>query len=309
MNTRSSSTFESTAAAPVAISTLQRFVWSVRRELWECRYLYIAPLAVAPLVVLGFLIRVQHHIPVDLRRAAEMEPMRQQMLINQPYDIAGGLMMLITLIVTLFYCLDTLYGERRDRSILFWKSLPVSDVTTVLAKLSIPLLIVPVVGWASALVTQLLMALISSVVVAMNGMSVAEFWVRLSLPRMSGLLLYHLLTVHAWWWALFYGWALLVSAWARRAPLLWAVLPLVAISLVERIAFNTSHFLDMLNHRLLGGGSQEVILPMQGVFPTHPMVHMTPFRYVTNPGLWIGLAITAVFVAGAIQLRRYREPI
>ena len=70
---------------------------------------------------------------------------------------------------------------------------------------------------------------------------------------MSLMLLYHLLTVHVLWHAPFYGWFLLVSAWARRAAFLWAVLPMLAIGFVEKIAFNTSHFANFLVDRLAGG--------------------------------------------------------
>ena len=68
-----------------------------------------------------------------------LDAQSRQQTIEAPYDMAAGLLMLDLLIVGVFYCLDALHGERRDRSMLFWKSLPVSDLTTVLAKASIPL--------------------------------------------------------------------------------------------------------------------------------------------------------------------------
>lgn len=311
MNTQSeaipASAVESRAAAPRVISSVQRYLWSVRRELWENRSIYIAPLAGGAITVLAFLVSLRRHLVPDLGRAG-LDPVRQQALIQQPYDLVAGAMMLIVSVVAAFYCLDALYGERRDRSILFWKSLPVSDLTTVLAKLSVPILILPVIGWAVALVAQLVMALVSSIVRAGSGADVAGWWAHLPLFRMSILLLYHLITVHAIWWAPFFGWFLLVSAWARRTPILWAVLPPVAIAVVEQIAFGSSYFLGLLQYRLYGE-SHSVMLPMPGIFPTHPMTHMTPVAYITNPGLWTGLAITAVFLAGAVRLRRYREPI
>ena len=154
-----------------------------------------------------------------------------------------------TFIVGMFYCLDALHGERRDRSILFWKSLPVSDLTTVLSKASIPLVVLPLLTFAITVATQLIMLLLSSAVLLGSGLSVATLWTQLSLFQMSLMLLYHLVTVHALWYAPIYGWLLLVSAWARRAPFLWAALPLLAIGVVEKIAFNTSHFAAMLGYR------------------------------------------------------------
>ena len=65
--------------------------------------------------------------------------------------------MLTAFLVGVFYCLDALHGERRDRSILFWKSLPVSDLTTVLAKASVPCRVLPPRAFALALATQLML--------------------------------------------------------------------------------------------------------------------------------------------------------
>src|SRR5207248_8070074 len=105
--------------------------------------------------------------------------------------------MLTVIIVGVFYCVDALYGERRDRSILFWKSLPVSDGTAVLAKACIPLLILPVVAFAVIVVMHCVMLLLSSAVIAANGLSVAAYWGPVRVLRMSLLLLYHLRTLHA----------------------------------------------------------------------------------------------------------------
>jgi ABC-2 type transport system permease protein len=89
-------------------------------------------------------------------------------------------------------------------------------------------------------------------------------------------------------------------------PILWAGLPVLAIALVEKIAFNSIHFADMLGNRL-GGGAEAVTLP--GGSPMDTMTHLTPGHFLTSAGLWIGLAITAVFLAGAVQLRRSQGPI
>ena len=101
-----------------------------------------------------------------------------------------------TFIIGVFYCLDALYGERRDRSILFWKSLPVSDLTTVLSKASIPLVVLPLLTFAITVVTQLLMLLLSAAVLAGSGLSVTPL-TQLPLFQMSLVLLYHLVAVHS----------------------------------------------------------------------------------------------------------------
>jgi ABC-2 type transport system permease protein len=306
-NAMTASGLKSSAAAPVEISALRRFLWALRREIWENRSIYVAPLATGGAFVIAFLIALPRHLP-QMRAALLGGNMKQHDNLLFPFDLAAGLMMLVVGVVGVFYCVDALYGERRDRSILFWKSLPLSDVLTVLAKISIPLLVLPVIAWAVATVVELMMAVMTTVALAATGAGSAALWMHLSFPRMSVLLLYHLLTVHAFWWAPFFGWMLMVSAWARRAPLLWATLPIVVVAVVERIAFSTSHVLHMLQSRLLSG-SHDVVLPAPNTFPTHPMTQMTPVSFMTNPNLWVGFLLTALFLAAAVRLRRYREPV
>src|SRR5262249_35652202 len=141
----------------------------------------------------------------------------------------------------------------RDRSILFWKSLPVSDRITVLAKASIPLLALPLLTFLVTFATQALMLLLGSLRLLASGHSPVALWTQLPFFKMWALLFYHLIVVHALWWAPFWGWLLLVSAWARRAALLWATLPLLAIGMLERIAFSTSLFGGWLAERFMGG--------------------------------------------------------
>jgi ABC-2 type transport system permease protein len=287
--------------APAVVPETRLIYWSVQRELWESRSIYVAPLMAAGLILFGFLLST-FRLAVKMRAALALDPMQQHELLAQPYEYASLLIMGTTLVVAIFYCLDAMYGERRDRSILFWKSLPVSDLTTVLSKASIPLVVLPLLTFAITVVTQCIMLLMSSAVLAANGLSVATLWTQLSLPQMWMGLLYHLVTVHSLWYAPIFGWLLLVSAWARRAPILWAALPPLAIGLVEKIAFNTTYFASMLADRM-GGGAEAVTVP--GSTAMDPaMTHLTPAHFVSSPGLWIGLALTAAFLAAAVRLRR-----
>jgi ABC-2 type transport system permease protein len=305
MNTQSEALqpLEANVALPVVIPASRRIYWSVRRELWEVRAIYLAPLAVAALFLLGFLISAIH-APIQMRDAMALDPMRHQELVQQPYTFAAFFLMAISFIVAMFYCLDALYGERRDRSILFWKSLPVSDLITVLAKASVPVLILPLVTFAVTLVTQIIMLLLSSAVMLARGQNVATLWSHLPLFQMSLMLLFHLVAVHGIQLAPIYAWMLLVSGWARRAPLLWAVLPPLAIGVAEKVAFNTHHFASLLGY--LFGGAPEIAT---GKMAMAPLTLRALGEFLTYPGLWIGLVLTAAFLAAAVRLRRYREPI
>ena len=107
-------------------ATPQPFYWSVRRELWENRSIYVAPILVAIVVLFGFLVSTIG-LPERRREVLLLDPAKARAAIEAPYDMAAIMLILTAFIVGVFYCLDALYGERRDRSILFWKSLPVSD--------------------------------------------------------------------------------------------------------------------------------------------------------------------------------------
>jgi ABC-2 type transport system permease protein len=303
MNTQSNAMpeFDSQRIAPAAMSATRPLYWSIRRELWENRSVYIAPLAVAAVALIGFSLS---SIAGIWEKPLRLNPAQPQ----APYDMAAGLLMLTGIVVSVFYCLDALHGERRDRSILFWKSLPVSDLTTVLSKASIPLFVLPLLTFAITVAMHWLMLLVSSAVLLVSGPSVATLWTNLSFLRMSWLLLYHVLTAHALWPAPIYCWLLLVSGWPRRATFLWAALPLVAIAGVEQITFHTWHFAALVGSRLMGA-APTVASTSPGMFPTDPMTHIAPAHFLSSPGLWIGLAIAAAFLAAAVRMRRYQGPI
>jgi ABC-2 type transport system permease protein len=291
--------------APLPLARLM--YWSVRRELWENRSILVAPLAVAAVILFGFLVST-FRLPTHMRATLALEPAKQHAAIQIPYDASAFLIIVTAFIVGMFYCLDALYGERRDRSVLFWKSLPVSDRTTVLSKATIPLVVLPLVIFPIIVGTQLVMLLLSTAVLLANGVSTEALWAHVPLFRMSLALSYGLAAL-ALWHAPIYGWMLLVSAWARRVPFLWAVLPPLAVSVFEKIAFGTSHFASLLGYRLIGWFTQGFIKEPQAHVVMDPLAHLTPGRFLSSAGLWVGLGAGAMFLAMAVRLRRLREPI
>src|SRR5262249_6751803 len=253
MNTQSNATaprLRAQAVAPPDIPAPRQFYSLVQREIWESRSLYIAPLAAAPLFLLGFVMSL---IYFRGRLGPVLGPAEQHGVINQPFDLVALLIMGVTFLVALFYCLDAMYGERRDRSILFWKSLPVSDTTTVLSKASIPIVVVPLFAFALTVATHLPMLVLSSAVIQGSNVSAAMLWSQLSLFHQWHVLFVHLVMGHGLCYAPIYAYLLLISAWARRAPFLWATLPLVAVGGAEKIAFNTSYLAGILGGRIMGG--------------------------------------------------------
>lgn len=296
------SSFQSPGFMTRVAEAARPLYWSVRREVWENRYLYIAPVAAGAVFLVGVIVNM---LVMRRRIAAHSEFANQvQELLSSRYELLAALMMGTALIVSIFYCLDALYGERRDRSILFWKSLPVSDVTVVISKLMIPVFVLPLIGFVMAIATEYLLLVTSSAIFAGSGVNIAALWTEASFVRIPLIWLYHLVMVHGLWYAPLYAWLLLVSAWAPRAPFMWAFLPPFVVWGVERLAFNTSYFLNLLQYRLMGSASSQPHEHHQNFSAT-----LIPHYFFSNPDLWTGLVVAAVFLFATVRLRRARGPI
>jgi ABC-2 type transport system permease protein len=293
------------AAAAAAIHPVRPFLWSVRRELWETRSIYVAPLIAAGVFLFGCLVSARrlgpwlhHHMDASAqsRAAAAYAP-----------PFFGDFVILGTaLVVAVFYCLGALHNERRDRSILFWKSLPVSDLTAVAAKAAIPLVVLPVISLAIALVTHLIVVGLDTAVLASAGVA-HQGAMQLPVLQQLGMLIYGVFTLTLWH-APAYAWFLLVSVWARRAPFLWAFGLPIAATIFETVAFGTSVVGSFFWKRLMGGLDQAFSATHHGPGEiTLPQIDLLGF--FGNPGLWIGLVVAAAMLAGCVWLRRYREPV
>jgi ABC-2 type transport system permease protein len=295
----------------VVLSPTRPAYWSVRRELWENRSIYIAPLAVAAVYAIGFLVSLLR-LPRSLREMEAFDPVHQTHMLAQLYAHAAMLLMLTGFLVGIFYSLDALHGERRDRSILFWKSLPVSDLTTVLAKASVPFVILPLVVFTTTVILQIMMRFVSLAVAEVSGAGAPMLWARLPLLQMELVLLYGLVVI-ALWHAPLYAWLLLVSGWPRRAAFLWAVLPWIAISIFELVAFHHTYVGILLRDRIFGFAAHGFDLTDASGAPIDPhfipLSQLAPGRFLSSPGLWLGLVFAVVSLAAAVRLRRYRGPL
>lgn len=297
----------SLANTPVASPRPRPFYWSVRRELWEHRAAYLAPVVAAGVVLFGFLLST-FRLPAAVRAAAAVADPKTADRFMMPYNIAALAVIVIMSLVALFYGLAALHGERQDRSIQFWKSLPVSDLTTVLAKFAVPAVVMPLIAVVVAMAAQLVILLVSTVVVLLNGIDPTLLWKHVDLSLMWVVLPYGLL-VNALWQAPVYAWLLLVSGWAKRMAFVWAVAPLLGLCLVEKLAFNSTRLVQLLIDRLLGGFGEAFSIGGKGEDPVGSFADLDPGRILGNPNIWIGLAFAAVFLFAAVRLRRSRDPI
>ena len=278
----------------------KRFYWSVRRELWEFRSIYLVQFAVAGIFVFGFLLSLIR-LPHKMNHLATLDPMQQRELIEQPFQFAAGLIMAAGFLVAIFYALEALQSERRDRSILFWKSLPVSDAVTVLAKASIPMVVIPALSFAIAVVVQIVMVALSSLVLLANGISLGVFFNNLPVFQIWVVLGYHLLVLHSLGFAPLYGWLLLVSGWARRLAFLWAVLPLAAFGIVQKVVFESKDFFFFSESPGGDGFTHGMMM--------EPMARIHPTEFFANLMVWVGLVVAAVLLSETIRLRRRRDPL
>ena len=317
-------------AAPRATASATKvrpFYWSVRRELWEHSAVYAAPLIVAGLLLFGFLIstywlvhavraataarrlvRTMDTGSVDAFAAATVAAVRTSAAVGMPYMFVAGLVFAVATVVTLFYATGALYGERRDRTILFWKSLPVSDLTTVLAKVAVALAVMPAVVFAIVFPTQLVMLIWSCLILIANGVSPADLLGFLNFPYLW-LALGRGVFIMALWYAPIACWLILVSGWAKRVAFLWAIGPWVAICLVEKLAFNSLNVFGFVMGRLAGGYMAAFTTDGRGGKEISRLADLNPLPVLSNLELWAGLAVAAACVAAAVRLRRYRDPI
>ena len=291
-------------AAPAAPRRTRPWYWSVRRELWENRSVWLAPLAVATFAVVGLVLH-----------AVTMPSHMPGMLANDPaspgsaavtYRIAALLMLATAFVVGAFYSLEALGSERRDRSILFWKSLPVSDGAAVLAKATVPLVILPLLTFAVIVAMHLVLLLLSMAALLLQGHGAAPLWRELALPELWQALGYGVV-VMALWHAPLHAFLLLVSGWARRTAALWAVLPLLAVGVLEKLTFDTARLAALVMYRLVGWYGEAFAGQDPKSVYFDALAYPTPGRFLGTPGLWIGLALAAVFLAAAVRLRRSRE--
>jgi ABC-2 type transport system permease protein len=273
----------------------------IRREFWEHRVLVIAPVALC-LVYLVLCALAGANFNVGRVYVGSVEPTSAGFLFVM-HVVFTGLLYGLMSIVAFYYLCDCLYAERKDRSILFWKSLPVSDAMTVISKLVVALIAVPLVVYALALVTNLLTLVAFKIAFQFQPpRSTSPHWTVLSWLRLNGYLLADVFVL-ALWFAPVAAYQLLVSVVAPRAVMVWTVLPPLALILGQYLLFDNWSIGQFVLHRLgavslVGGHGGGVDGVIEGV---------NALPVLLQPELWIGVAVAAVLVFATIRIRRHRD--
>ena len=279
----------------------------IRREFWEHRSLWMAPLAVAALLLIGAIIG---KVNFDSSLAALPE---QRRALFGVFMALAAVPQFITLgIIMVMYAGDCLYTERKDRSILFWKSMPVSNTLTVVSKLLVVMAIVPLGVYVVSAVTTLLMSGIH-VIRAWQDHAGDVFWDAGTWLQIQWVSLVAIVA-GVLWSAPITAYLLLLSAWARRSVWLWVFLPPVILIMMERIVLGSSHVWDILWYRLGGVFTHSgVTYPgfgnAAGQHPTLNLlfVNVDPLPVFANVDLWLGVGVAALLIVATIRIRQYRD--
>ena len=299
---------------------MNNMIWLIRREIWENRSLWIAPLVVAGviLVISAFggihvgdhgnfsmnfdsdsKIDISEHDRETIRSAMATAPLDKKQIVYAITLSTFTAVQLFTMVIVLFfYLLDSLLAERKDRSILFWKSLPVSDTSVVLFVLVV------------SSVLQVLFALVWSV--RFSGTIIGDALMAWDGPtwiRLQGSFLLVIVTAILWYLPLI-AYLMVVSVWARRNAFLWAVLPPVAILTIENMILGSNHFGEFLGRRF-GGVFQLLENKIGSVHGSGMLTVRDVFDAVSgvfaSHETWLGVLAAAVMIFGAIRIRRFRD--
>lgn len=265
---------------------LKTMLWSVRRELWEHRWTWLIPALVGcGAVTIDTAVTALNVAGLDGATHAASAAVVAQL--STLLDITMRIVLVTGTIVAFVYCAEALNGERRDRSILFWNSLPVGDGIAVAAKACVPLCVVPLITFVAIVVAQLA----TRIVVAEHGIVLR---VALATPGSAAAEVF----AAALWTSPVYAWILLVSVRARRAVLLIAFLPLGLIGMLERLAFGQASVTQALFDRGLGRYWTPGV-PLASTMASWPALDL-----LRSPALWLGVTVASITLLVVAHYRR-----
>ncbi|MDJ0916379.1 MAG: hypothetical protein QNJ05_01365 [Woeseiaceae bacterium] len=295
----------------------------IKREIWEHRSIYITPAAIAIVMLLLALTgqvaisALGASVDLAMMGANELPPEAHKAMITGFVAGLGSIFVVAMWILTIFYSLDSLYAERKDKSILFWRSLPVTDAETVLSKLLVAIVVIPLVTFAAIAVTQILSLIFASIWLnAEGGNAGLLIWQALDLVDIWGGTLIFVLALPIWL-SPFVGWYLFVSAWAKRMPLLIAFLPLFVLPMIEKIVFGTAFLASAFFERTASlplfniGDNTFAMFELEDMPFDENMISLLGIidlgKFLSSLSLWAGLIVCGLFTTAAIYVRRYRD--
>ena len=293
----------------------------VKREIREHRSIYTAP-AVIGIIVSLLTLTGQVSVSafgdaVDLAvvGASNVDMGHRRAVIMGAFTLVTTVFAIGAWIVMVFYCLDTLYSERKDKSILFWRSLPITDAETVVSKLLVAALVIPAAFLVTAYATHLIMLVLSTFWVMAEGGNAAHLiWEPAPIfDNWAASLVFGI--AMTLWLSPFLGWFLFVSAFAKRSPLLIAFLPIFVLPMLERLLLKTDLLGEAIFIRTFEPPISKLDLSLirnEGIVPLDAdsislLATLDLGKFLSSPSLWAGLAVCGMLTFGAIYVRRYRD--
>lgn len=330
--------------AVAAFAPQQTFKMLLKREYWEHRGGFVLGPLIAGLVTIVFTVLGVIAISIGARYMGrglhsgfDMDLSSDPQSAGQVGDFALtsglGMVLLVFVFVVFFYALGSLYDERKDRSILFWKSLPVSDTQVVLSKLLWALVLAPALAVGIGLAVGVVLWIIAWLSAVLNGLDGASAIFTQAHPLQLVLQILLSIPVYALWALPTVGWLMLCSAWARSVPFVWAVvIPLLACAFMTVVylffaiaapdfKFPLDTFAYVIGFRGLlsiipGGwllspemGEHAKGSALQGAQALNESaIDITVSMHaLATVELWVGAVIGAAMVYAAIRLRRWRD--
>ena len=295
----------------------------IKRELWEHRSIYVTPAAIAVIVTLGVLAMLMmasgfaKELDLAIFGAQNLAGDAERKAVLTGFFVGTSWVFLVALMfLTVFYSLDSLYAERKDKSILFWRSMPATDAETVISKLLTAAIVIPAITAVGIWATHLVNLIVTSIWVSAKGgdastliwgsVSIVDNWIAALIVVIAS----------GFWMSPFIAWFLFVSTWAKRMPILMAFMPPIVLGLLEWIVFRTKYFLTTIGERgdmtpLFHSMSLEAFFEEEqwrdGVGNISLLEHMDLVGFVTDPGFWSGLFVCAILTTAAIYVRRFRD--
>jgi ABC-2 type transport system permease protein len=310
---------------------MNRLLALMKREFWENKGAFrTTPLVIGGLFLAAmvmFLITFNHFdnefqsLKELLRFIAQQDVvLRDRILYAANLEISAIFASVLAFVV-FFYLLGSLYDDRKDRSILFWKSLPASDTLTLASKLLAAMVVAPFIFWVVYVITHIVIMALFAVVVMVLGENPWTLFLSLGSPFKAWSLVLLSYFAQSIWALPLYGWLMLVSAFAPRIPLLFAILPPVVLGVLELWIDFLKTF--TLNDNLFGlfghwfanspiimsaDKNEDNIGAALGIPITSDFDHQVTvaniFDRLFSTDMLIGLAIAAVFLGAALWLRR-----
>lgn len=313
--------------------------WLLRREFWEHKGgFFWAPIMVSLIVTMitaftilvGVTQGVKSSIVINgetvTNLAERFSPEQKATAVEHlasTYMVSAVPLLFVLSFTVFFYCLSALFDERKDRSVLFWKSLPVTDGATVLSKVATALCLAPLITLGLAIMLAIVNLIFLTIGAGAAGVNIAGELLGSTSLYMAPLQIAALFPIYVLWALPTVGWLLMVGAWARSKPFLWAVgAPLLAMGLIAWFnkMFSFGWQLEWFWLNIVGRGllslapgswfvlsGENIAVPGGMQEPQMNSLVALSWAQLATPNLWIGVTVGAAMIYTAIRLRRWKD--